>query len=165
MYPGQLGLRVFPLNCLKELSGVNMEKASWLRAGPLTLGRVARPWGTWPAECPGTPPLHSNIWGIPPPCTFFSRWPDRRRAASFQEAWGLPHAMWAPGKPSRDELSVLHPSPDSCHVGLSLRLTLSLRKGSVTKGIWKPVALGTKSQSLSLSPTLTLLCSLGDTPR
>lgn len=32
VHPGQLGSGAFPLHCLKELSGVNMEKASWVRA-------------------------------------------------------------------------------------------------------------------------------------
>lgn len=49
VYPGQLGLGVFPLHCLNEHSGGNMEKArGCTQARPPDPGGVARPWGTWP---------------------------------------------------------------------------------------------------------------------
>lgn len=80
VHPGQLGSGAFPLHCLKELSGVNMEKASWVRAGGgrLTPQEVRPGLGRCgsPCHCPGRglssprprdPLLCRDIEGVLPP--------------------------------------------------------------------------------------------------
>lgn len=102
VYPGQLGLRVFPPHCWNSLESIRKKPAGCGRppdrgrCGQASGGMIhlapgpARP----PApECTGTPPLSSNIGGVP--SIFFQdglwMWPDRKRAAS--QGLRAPHCL------------------------------------------------------------------------
>lgn len=91
MYPAQLGLRVFPPNCLKEPSGINTEK-------PPSARGVARPWGLrlpchWP---PAQEPVPA-ILGVSPPHTgpfcqdgLQSCWTEQDKGSTISGGKGRP---------------------------------------------------------------------------
>lgn len=105
------GARVFPQHCLKELLGVNMEKASRGQAGRLTPG-VRPGWGTWPA-LPLAPLLWAAILGCPGPWAFV-RLACRRAVAEGQchfGGCGDPHCPQQCGGPRRRSGSPAAPAP------------------------------------------------------
>lgn len=154
---------------------------SWpLQAGRLTLGGVARPWGIWPALPLAQP--QPPLWDARGPCSQQQYWscrtpwvflspraiePGRTGQCHFRRGWRVPTAYsnvptWEAkrGHPACPSTSL----PSRAAMLGSLGFTPGWGQDFIAKGVWKPVALGIKPQSLRLSPAL-LTCGLAPCPR